>query len=153
MHAYSYLKQLLKQQEISVPELHRRIRTQGLNVNLKSLYRLSDDTQPVDRLDMRVAGAICSVFSVRLSDWIVFQEEPQALRTLASPKQARLDVLMSKNNQGELTEAEHEELRSLVREAEEILLVNARILAGQQLRLKTEQQRFKTDVMGTGLAS
>jgi hypothetical protein len=61
MHAYSYLKRLLKQQEISVPELHRRIRTQGLRVNLKSLYRLSDDTQPVDRLDMRVAGAICAI--------------------------------------------------------------------------------------------
>ncbi|WP_395089344.1 hypothetical protein [Armatimonas sp.] len=31
-------------------------------------YRLSDDTHTVDCLDMRVAGAICSVFSVRLSD-------------------------------------------------------------------------------------
>jgi len=138
MHAYSCLKRLLKQQEISVPELHRRIRTQGLSVNLKSLYRLNDDTQPVDRLDMRVAGAICSVFSVRLSDWIIFQEDPLKLQALTSLKQARLDILMGKNNQGELTSSEHEELLALVREAEEIMLTNARLLSQQQQRLKTE---------------
>ncbi|WP_394796345.1 helix-turn-helix domain-containing protein [Armatimonas sp.] len=146
MHAYSYLKRLLKQQEISVPELQRRIRTQGLSVNLKSLYRLSDDTQPVDRLDMRVAGAICSVFSVRLSDWIVFQEESQMLHTLAPQKQSRLDTLMGKNNQGELTATEREELRALVREAEEMMLVNARLLSQQQ-------QRLKPEVLGSSVAS
>jgi hypothetical protein len=146
MHAYSYLKQLLKQQQLSVPELHRRIRSQGLSINLKSLYRLSDDTQPIDRLDMRVAGAICSVFSVRLSDWIIFQEDSQALQTLGSERQARLDTLMGKNNQGELTVSEREELRGLVREAEEIMLTNARLLTQQQQRLKLEP-------MGNGIAS
>jgi DNA-binding Xre family transcriptional regulator len=138
MHAYSYLKQLLKQHQISVPELQRRIQAQGMNINLKSLYRLSDDTQPVDRLDMRVAGAICAVLSVRLSDWIVFQEQSLALHTLDPQKQERLDILMQKNNQAPLTEAERDELRSLVRAAEEILLTNARLLAQQQQRLKTE---------------
>lgn len=146
MHAYSYLKRLLKQQEISVPELHRRIRTQGLSVNLKSLYRLSDDTQPVDRLDMRVAGAICSVFSVRLSDWIIFQEESQMLHSLAPQQQSRLDTLMGKNNQGELTAPEREELRALVREVEEMMLVNARLLSQQQ-------QRLKSDALGSRIVS
>lgn len=138
MYAYSYLKRLLKQQQLSVPELHRRIRVRGLNVNLKSLYRLSDDKHPVDRLDMRVAGAICLVFAVPLSDWIVFEEETQTLHTLAPQKQTRLNLLMAKNNQGDLDTLEREELRSLVGEAEQITLANARLLSQQQQRLLLE---------------
>ena|SRR5579871_2857641 len=136
MNAYSRLKRLLKQQRLSVPELHRRMRAQGLYVNIKSLYRLSDDSQPVDRLDMRVAGAICQVCAVPLSDWIVFEDEKETLRTLAAEKQTRLDILMTQNNAGALTDREREELRVLVREAEEITLANARLLARQQQRLE-----------------
>src|SRR5438477_6456689 len=132
MNAYSRLKSLLKQQRISVPELHRRIRTLGFHVNVKSLYRLSNDSQPVDRLDMRVAGAICQVCAVPLSDWIVFEEEAGTLRTLAAEKQTRLNTLMTKNNAGTLTDRERDELQGLVREAEEITLANARLLAHQQ---------------------
>lgn len=136
VNAYSHLKRLLKQQRLSVPELQRRMISQGLRVNIKSLYRLSDDRQPVDRLDMRVAGAICQVCAVPLSDWIVFEEESGSLRTLASEKQKRLDNLMTKNNAGSLTALEREELQTLVREAEQITLVNARLLAQQQQRLE-----------------
>lgn len=136
MNAYSRLKRLLKQQRMSVPELQRRMRSQGLHVNVKSLYRLSDDSQPVDRLDMRVAGAICQVCAVPLSDWIVFEEETASLRTLAAEKQNRLDALMTKNNAGSLTATEREELQALVREAEQITLTNARLLAQQQQRLE-----------------
>src|SRR5260221_11134101 len=75
MNAYSHLKRILKQQQLSIPELHRRIRNSGLQVNLKSLYRLSNENQPVERLDMRVAGAICRVCAVPLSAWIVFEED------------------------------------------------------------------------------
>jgi hypothetical protein len=39
---------------------------------------------------------------------------------------------MVKNNEGSLTDGEREELRALVREAEEMTLANARILAGQR---------------------
>lgn len=136
MNAYSRLKRVLKQQRISVPELQRRMRNQGLHVNVKSLYRLSDDSQPVDRLDMRVAGAICQVCAVPLSDWIVFEEEIASLRTLAADKQNRLDALMTKNNAGSLTVTEREELQVLVQEAEQITLTNARLLAQQQQRLE-----------------
>lgn len=136
MNAYSRLKRLLKQQRTSIPELQRRMRTQGYFVNVKSLYRLSDDTHPVDRLDMRVAGAICRVCAVPLSEWIVFEEETGSLRALASEKQGRLQTLMTKNNAGSLIEREREELQALVREAEEITLANARLLAQQQQRLE-----------------
>jgi hypothetical protein len=136
MHAYSRLKSLLTQRRMSVPELHRRIRSQGLHVDVKSLYRLSDDRRPVDRLDMRVAGAICQVVAVPLSDWIVFEADGQRFRTLDPGKQARLDVLMTGNNAGRLSERECHELQTLVREAEELTLANARLLAGQQQRLQ-----------------
>jgi hypothetical protein len=136
MNAFSRLKRLLKQQQISVPELHRRIRAQGLNVNVKSLYRLIDDSQPVDRLDMRVAGAICQVCAIPLSDWIVFEEEAGALRTLSAKKQTRLDTLMTRNNAGSLTDQERVELQTLVREAEDLTLTNARLLAQQRQRLE-----------------
>lgn len=60
------------------------------------------------------------------------------LHTLAPQKQALLDTLMGRNNQGELADSEREELRALVQEAEEVLLANARLLAQQQQRLKPE---------------
>jgi hypothetical protein len=134
MYAYSRLKRILKQQQLTVPELHRRLIGNGLYVNLKSLYRLNDEGQPVERLDMRVAGAICQVIAVPLSDWIVFEEESR-LRTLDADQQTRLNALMEKNNAGSLTAEEREELQSLVRTAEEITLNNARLLAAQQRRL------------------
>jgi hypothetical protein len=145
MYAYSRLKRLLKQQRMSVPELHQRIRGQGLHINVKSLYRLSNDSQPVDRLDMRVAGAICQVCAIPLSEWIVFEEEANALHTLTAEKQARLNILMTKNNEALLTEQEREELQGLVREAEEITLMNARLLA-------QPQQRLEPTVVGVGSA-
>jgi hypothetical protein len=137
MIAYSRLKHLLTQQKLSIPELHRRIRSQGLEINIKSLYRLGDEHQPLERLDMRVAGAICQVCAVPLSDWIVFEEEDGKLRMLSTTKQARLDGLMAQNNAGALSESERSELQALVREAEEITLTNARLLAKQRQRLDT----------------
>ena len=137
MNAYSRLKRLLTQQKLSIPELHRRIRCQGLKVNIKSLYRLSDEHQSLERLDMRVAGAICQVCAVPLSEWIIFEEEDGKLRTLSAAKQGRLDTLMAQNNAGAMMEAERSELQALVREAEEIALTNARLLAKQRQRLDT----------------
>jgi hypothetical protein len=135
VNAYSRLKRVLDEQQISVPELERRLRQQGLRINLKSLYRLSNDRQPLQRLDLRVAGAICQVLEMPLSELIVFEKPHGKLRRLAATKQKRLDILMAKNNDGALTTAEQQELRALVREAEEITLDNARTLAGQRRQL------------------
>lgn len=132
MYAYSALKHVLQEQQLSVSELYRRIRVRGIPVNLKSLYRLSNDQHPVERLDLRLAGAICSVVGVPLTDWIVFSEESTSLQSLPTHKQARLDFLMSKNNQGCLEQKEHEEFSALVRDVEEIMLENARRLSPQK---------------------
>jgi hypothetical protein len=135
MNAYSCLKRILQQQKLSIPELHRRILGRGLRINIKSLYRLSDENQPVARLDMRVAGAICQVCAVPLSAWIVFDEDEGRLRALASDQQQRLEVLMAKNNAGQMTDSERNELQSLVRAAEEITLANARLLVAHRRQL------------------
>jgi hypothetical protein len=135
LRAYSRLKQLLAQQELTVSELARRIRRQGQPVNLKSLYRLRNDQQPLQRLDLRLAGVICQVCQVPLSELIMFEKPRPRLRRLPAGRQKRLDVLMAKNNDGQLTRAEQGELEDLVREAEQITLENARLLAGQRREL------------------
>ncbi|MGH9427734.1 MAG: helix-turn-helix domain-containing protein [Terriglobia bacterium] len=134
-HAYSRLKQVLDERQISVPELHRRITKRGMRINLKSLYRLSYEHQPLERLDLRVAGAICQVCEVPLSDLITFEGTRRRLQRFSAAKQKRLDTLMTKNNEGQVTPEELEELRALVREAEEMTLINARILTRQRQRL------------------
>jgi hypothetical protein len=130
--AFSRLKRVLGERDLTVPELHRRIRKRGMRINLKSLYRLAHDQEPVERLDLRVAGAVCEICDVPLSELIAFIANPVKLQRISAAKQKRLDVLMSKNNDGKLNRTELKELRALVKEAEEITLTNARILAGQK---------------------
>jgi hypothetical protein len=130
--AYSRLKRLLGDRNITVSELHKRIQQRGMQVNLKSLYRLSREHQPLARLDLHVAGAICQVCEVPLSELITFETPKATLHRLTVAKQTRLDTLMAKNNEGQLTGGEREELRVLVREAEKMTLANARILAAQR---------------------
>ncbi len=138
VQAYSQLKRVLDERNITVSELHRRIERGGMRVNLKSLYRLSKEHQPLDRLDLRVAGAICQVCEVPLSELISFELPKRRLQRFSTAKQKRLDSLMFKNNEGQLTNAEAEELRILVREAEEMTLANARALARHRQRLATQ---------------
>lgn len=138
LQAYSRLKRLLDEHNMSIPELHRRLVQRGTRVNLKSLYRLSNDQYPLQRLDLRVAGAICYLYDVRLSELITFEEDGDLLSHLSVTKQKRLDALMAKNNAGHLTNAEREALQRLVREAEEITLRNARVLASQRRQLVTD---------------
>ena len=133
--AYSRLQKILEEKRLSVPELHRRLKQQDQGVNIKSLYRLNDARQPLARLDLRVAGAICQLCDVTLADLVDFSGQGARLAALAADKQDRLDRLMEKNNQGKLGRKEQRELQDLVRETQELTLHNARLLAEQQRRL------------------
>jgi hypothetical protein len=53
VRAFSELKRVLVERRLSVPQLQRRLEEQGLSVNLKSLYRLAKDDQPLERLNLR----------------------------------------------------------------------------------------------------
>jgi Cro/C1-type HTH DNA-binding domain len=132
VQAFSQLKRVLDERGMSVPELHSRLEKQGLSVNLKSLYRLVKEDQPLERLNLRVAGLICQVCGVPLSGLIAFEIEDAQLRRLSAAKQLRLDELMDANNEGRLTPAQRKELQGLVRETEEISLHNARRLASRR---------------------
>lgn len=136
--AYSRLQQILQDRRLTVPELHRRMRQRNLDVNIKSLYRLKDAHQPLARLDLRVAGAICQLCDVTLADLVDFSGQGARLAKLSDEKQRRLGKLMDKNNEGKLTRKEQNELQELVRETQEITLHNARVLAQQQRRLESE---------------
>jgi hypothetical protein len=135
VQAFSQLKRVLGERRLSVPRLQRRLEEQRLTVNLKSLYRLARDDQPLERLNMRVAGMICQVCDLTLSKLIAFELAETRLRRLSTAKQNRLDALMDKNNEGLLTSGERKELKALVRDAAEIVLRNARKLAGQRRSL------------------
>ena len=135
IQAFSQLKRVLDERGMSVPELHRRLEAQGLSVHPKSLYRLVKDDQPLERLNLRVAGLICQVCEVPLSRLIAFEMEDVRLRRLSAAKQLRLDELMAGQNEGRLTAAQTKELRGLVRETEEITLDNARRLASRRRSL------------------
>ena len=89
VRAYSRLRRVLDEREMTVPELHRRIARDGLRVNLQSLYRLSRENHPVERLDLRVAGMICQVCHVPLSDLITFETTEARLRHFDASKQSR----------------------------------------------------------------
>jgi hypothetical protein len=135
--AYSQLKQLLGKRQMSVPELRRRIEQIGMAVNLKSLYRLSKTDEPLEKLDLRVAGIICEICRVPLSELIVFETKKTRIERFPAGKQRRLEVLMTKNNMGRLSASEREELQGLVNEAEELTLHNARLLARQKRNLNS----------------
>jgi hypothetical protein len=139
VQAYSRLRRILGERGMSVPELQRQLVQHGLSVNLKSLYRLSRDDQPLERLNLRVAGMICQLCQVPLSSLISFEVALGRLRRLSTAKQQRLDALMAANNRGDLTSNERQELQDLAREAEEIALSNARTLAKQHRDLTAPQ--------------
>ena len=131
LQAYSRLRRVLDKHKMTVAELHRRIRETGLHVTIKSLYRLNDAEQPLGRLDLRLAGAICRACRASLSEWIVFQQPRRRPHRLPRAKQARLDALLGKNRDGRLEAHEREELRELVGETEALSLENARAAAGR----------------------
>ena len=54
---------------------------------------------------------------------------PPTVRKLASAKQRRLDALLQKNAEGTITAKEREKLESLVSEAEDLMVANAKRLA------------------------
>ena len=139
MQAFSRLKRVLSERQMSVPELQKRIQQRGAQANIKSLYRLSNERQPLERLDLRLAGEICQVCDVPLSELISFEAQERKLLTFTSSRQRQLDELMKRNNDSTLTDTESEQLRKLVREAEDMAIKNARMLAEQRLKLASSE--------------
>ena len=138
--AYSRLKLLLDAQHLTTADLVRRVQEQGDRVNAKSIYRLADPEEPLEKVDMRVVGAVCAALGAGLADLLTF-DEPTVIEEFARAKQERMDVLMARvahphdQPDGPLLAGERAELAGLVEEAEMIARGNARRLANRRRRL------------------
>jgi len=144
VEAYSRLKFLMAERSLTAAELQRRVAGQEHVFNVKAFYRLADPYRPLERVDLRIVGAICRILAVGLGEVIVFvNSEHPLLRALADDDQRRLDELLNHHDEGRLSEEELIELRGLVDRAEAIARGNARRLAAHQRRLEAVAQADK----------
>jgi len=131
--AYSTLGLILARQNLSVLALQRKLAEAGVAVNIKSLYRLADST-PLQKIDLHIVGPICKVCGVDLGELISFEKPKAQLRRLDEKTQARLDELMTKNNEGKLTAKERKEFDSLAERVHALSMENARTLLAERRR-------------------
>jgi len=131
LRCYSRLANILSERKMTVADLGRAFGRRGTRVNPKTLYRLTDPTAPIERLDMAVAGEICKALEIEISMLVSFESgrRDTGLQRLALAKQRRLDALLERQAEGRVAAREEKELASLVREAEQLTLRNARTLA------------------------
>ncbi len=151
--AYSRLKFVLTARHMTTADLVRRVQDQGDRVNPKSIYRLADPEEVLEKVDMRVVGAVCQALQISLGDLLTF-EEPVAMDEFSADRQARMNVLMARHHarsEGPLAPHELAELEGLVEEAETVARGNARRLAARRRRLLREAGRFPSP--GTDAAS
>ena len=129
--AWSTLRTLLAEKNLTVADLHEKLREQGFDVNKKSLYRLTT-SHPVQKIDTAIARAICEALDVGLGDLIQFQRPRFELQHLDPRSEKELARLMDKNNEGELTEKERARFHTLLDEVQKITLYNSKMLVDQK---------------------
>lgn len=136
--AWSRLKPILDRQGLTTADLVRRVSEQGDRVNAKSLYRLADPQEPLEKVDMRVIGAVCHALHVGIGDLLTF-DEPTDIEQFDAAKQARMDALLTRHKAGDtLSPTERTELQALIDEAETVARGNAHRLANRRRRLLRE---------------
>jgi DNA-binding Xre family transcriptional regulator len=146
--AYSRLGLILARENVSVLGLQRKLEANGVPVNVKSLYRLVEDA-PLQKIDLRIVAAICRAFGLALGDLISFEKPKAKLSRLDGKTQTRLDALMARNNEGQLTAAERKEFVALADQAHRMSMENARTLlterrrAGKHVDVPRKQPRPK----------
>jgi len=133
--AYSGLGAILVERDMSVRDLGELLEKRGTPVSKNTLYRLSK-SEPIDRIEVQILGALRDALEVSLDDLLVFEAPSKGLQQLSASKQERLHELMAKNTEGNLGATEREEFLKLGREAERLTLANARQLAAQRKSLQ-----------------
>ena len=135
--AYSRLKAILVAQGLTTADLVRRVQEQGDRINAKSIYRLADPEEPLEKVDMRVIGCVCAALGADIADLLTFHE-PAVIEEFDRTKQDRMDTLMARHNDRTvraLVASERTELEGLIEEAEAVARGNARRLANRRRRL------------------
>jgi DNA-binding Xre family transcriptional regulator len=101
LEAYSRLSLLLEERGMTQADLRQRVATEERPPGLRSLARLADPDRPLERIDLRVAGAVCRALGIGLGDLIAFAEPGSgSMRTLPAEEQRRLDELMERHGEG-----------------------------------------------------
>src|SRR5260221_2914458 len=99
--AWSTLRTFLAEKNLTVVDLHEKLREQGFEVNKKSLYRLAA-SHPIQKIDTAIARAVCEALDLGLEDLIQFQKPRFELQRLNRRSAKELHRLMDTNNQGKL---------------------------------------------------
>ena len=117
----SALPKILARQRLTVADLVRRIEESGFQFDKKTIYRLASG-EPVRTLNLPVIAVIGRVLKLRDPGkpilWSSALSPSPRLRRINAETQARLDKLMAKNTEGNLTTIERRELERLGRQVE-----------------------------------
>ena len=144
----SALQKILARQRLTVADLVRRIEESGFHFDKKTIYRLASG-EPVRTLNLEAVAAIGRALKLRdpgkLILWTPASSPSPRLRRISAETQVRLDELMSKNTEGNLTTTERRELERLGRQVEKLSLENAHLLAshasGKKAGVRRGQRR------------
>jgi len=113
----SRLPILLKEHQMTVPSLQRQLAQQGRVVNKNTLYRLASN-QPLKKVDLTIAGEICTLFGIGLDELFVIRrlQEGKKQVTFTKEQKARMRILLELAREGTITPKEERELNQLVDE-------------------------------------
>jgi hypothetical protein len=126
--AYSRLTELMRARSLTVIDFHKALTKKGHRFDLKTIYRLASD-KPLVNISAPVVRAICETLNIDLGKLIVWQPPAPKLQRIDAKTQKRLDYLMARSNEGELTDAERTELERFAAELEALSIKNAKLLA------------------------
>src|SRR5580692_11041082 len=94
--AFSRLKSVLERQGSTTADLVRKISESGDRVNAKSIYRLADPEEALEKVDMRVISAVCEALGIGIGDLLTF-DQPTIIEQFGTAKQERMDALMARH--------------------------------------------------------
>lgn len=138
--AWSTLRILLPEKNLTVVDLHEKLRERGLEVNIKSLYRLAT-SRPIRKIDTIIVRAICQALDVSLEDLIQFERPKFHMQHLDRALEKELNKLMDKNNEGQLTQQERARFYTLLQQVQKINLHNSRVLVDQKKLRESKRTR------------
>jgi hypothetical protein len=148
-YAYSTFPELLEKLRLTVAEAHQRLVARGFKFDKKTLYRLASH-EPIQTISAPLVGAVCAEFKVGVEDLLVWRPPTPKLHRIDEKTQARLDVLMAKNNEGTITVPERKELTLLGDRVEQLSLDNAKMLSRHAELRKRERSARRTAIARSG---
>ena len=118
----------MRARSLTVVDIHKTLAEKGHRFDLKTIYRLASD-KPLLNISAPVVRAVCETLNIDLGKLIVWQPPAPKLQRIDPKTQKRLDYLMARSNEGELTDDERMELERFAAELEALSIRNAKLLA------------------------